>query len=243
MEIGIIVKLGFILAITVFVMMRKENSQIKYFPQQTWTYKEVLPVYWLFIVISLISLFLNKTLLERSHYIFSTCLITFLTGFILFSAVKIILGKRKVSSIKVIGAKKTDLYWLLILITIQYTILLIYLYSRNSSLNPGLVILNFGYFSITLVFWPVIESVLYLGMMFIPTSRVAGLMRGAILISLLQTLSHFQYNISEMAVNFTIFGLLGCYLYIKSKRIIVPLIIHSSINFLVLIRDINALIT
>jgi membrane protease YdiL (CAAX protease family) len=241
MEIDILVKLVFIIAITVFLLMRKENSQVEYFHQQTWTTREVLPVYWVFIFIFLIWLVLFKINPDERLYIFASYILTFLAGFILFFSAKKTLSKRKLLSLKVIGAKITDIYLLLILIFIQYSILLVYLYNRNSELDYSRILIMLGYFSITLIFWPVIESVFYLGMMFIPTSRLVGLMKSAILISLLQALSHFYYNLPEVIINFLIFGLFGCFLYIKSKRIILPLMVHSSINFLLLLRDIKPL--
>jgi membrane protease YdiL (CAAX protease family) len=242
MEIGILVKLIFILAVTVFLLMREENIQVEYFDQQTWTTREILPFYWVFIFIFLIWLFLFKTYSDGIHYLFVSYILTFLAISILFFAAKKTIGRNRILSLKVIGAKSTDLYWLLILIATQCSILFVYFYNRNSALDCSRIFLMLGYSSITLVFWPVIESVFYLGMMFIPTSRIVGLVKSAILVSLLQTLSHFSYNLPEMIINFTLFGLLGCYLYIKSKRIIVPILVHSSINFLVLIRDIKSLI-
>jgi membrane protease YdiL (CAAX protease family) len=239
MEIGILARLGFILAITIFLFMREENNQVEYFPQQTWSTKEPLRVFWVFILIFLIWLILYKTKPDIRLYIFVSYLLTFLAGSILFFATKIIITRRRLSLLKVIGAKGSDLYWLIILIAIQYSILLVVLFSGNSVSEHSRILWMLGYFPITLVFWPVIESVLFLGMMFIPTSRIVGLIRSAVLISLLQALSHFTYNLSEVVINFSIFGLFGCYLYIKSKRIIVPILVHSSINFLVLMRDIK----
>jgi len=76
-------------------------------------------------------------------------------------------------------------------------------------------------------------------MMFIPVSRLVGLKAGAVLVSLLRILIHFNYNIQELMTNFALLGLLGCYLYIKTKRIIAPLILHSFINFFVSLREIG----
>lgn len=239
MDIVIIAKLIFVSAITVILLTRKKNIQVEYFSQQTWSTREVLPVYWIFILIFLIWLFLYKIYPNKRFYIFASYLFTFLAGFILFFTTKIVMGRRRVFSLKVIGGKSSDLYWLLLLIVIQYSILSFFLFNRNSASHHGYIFWMLGYFSITLVFWPVIESVFYLGLMFIPTSRNVGLLKSAVLISLLQALSHFNYNLSEVAINFILFGLLGCYLYIKSKRIIVPLLVHSSINFLVLMRDLK----
>jgi membrane protease YdiL (CAAX protease family) len=239
MEIGVLIKFILILAITVFLLMRKENNQLEHFPQQTWSIKEVLPFYWCLIFILIIWLILFETRSDGHRYIIVSYILTFLACSIIFFAVKKITGRRGILPIKAIGAKSTDLYWLLFLTAIQYSILLVYLYSRNSLSDPLRILYMSGYFSITLLFFPILESVLYFGMMLIPTSRIVGLVKSAVLISLLQALSHFNYSSAEVVINFTIFGLLGCYLYIKSKRIIVPLIVHSSINFLVLIRELK----
>ena len=239
MTIFILAKIVFILVITILLLTRKENNQVEYFSQQTWSTKEVLPVYFVFAFLSLICLILYKANTARHIYIFTSYIFTFLAGSILFFAAKMIMGRRGIFSFETIGAKSSDLYWLLIFISIQYSVLSVILFSRNSIEDHNRILWILGYFSITLVFWPIIESVFYLGMMFIPTSRIMGLAKSAILISLLQALIHFNYNSAETVVNFT-FGLLGCYLYIKSKRIIVPLMVHSSINFFILIRDLNS---
>ena len=242
MEISIIAKLVFISAITVLLLIKKDNNQVEYFPQQTWSTREVLPVYWIFIFISLILLIFYKTYPFGYLYIIALYVSTFLAGSILMFAAKMTLGRRGIKSLKVIGAKSSDLYWLLILIAIQYSILLVSLYNKNFAADQTRIPWILLYFSIILLFWPAIESVFYLGMMLIPTSRIVGLIKSAVLISLLQALSHFNYSSAEVLVNFSIFGLLGCYLYIKSKRIIVPLLVHSSINFLILMRDLKSVV-
>jgi membrane protease YdiL (CAAX protease family) len=76
-------------------------------------------------------------------------------------------------------------------------------------------------------------------MMFIPTSRILGLLNGAVLVSLLRTVIHFGNNLPVLAISF-IMGLLGCYLYIKIKRILVPLLLHSSFNFFVLMQELSS---
>lgn len=241
MAIGIFVKLVFILTITAFLLTRKENYQAEYFSHQAWTTRDVLPVYWVFIVILLSLIVLFNFNSNRRLYIIISSILTLLAGSILFCAIKILFRKRKITSIEVVGAKSSDLYWLLILIVIQYSILLVFLYSKNSVVDHRRIFWVLGYYAITLVLWPVIESVFYLGMMFIPTSRIVGVIKSAVLISILQSLSHFNYDFPELIKNFAIFGLLGCYLYIKSGRIIVPLLVHSSVNFLALTRDIRSL--
>lgn len=242
MEISIIAKLVFISAITVLLLIKKENIKIEDFPQQTWSTKEVLPVYWIFIFIYLTLFILYNNYPSGRLYIIASYISTLLAGSILMLAV-IIMGRRRIISLKVIGARSSDFYWFLILIAIQYSILLVFLYDENFVTGQSRIPLLLLYFSIILVFWPVIESIFYLGMMFIPTSRIVGIIKGAVLISLLQALSHFNYSSADVVVNFSTFGLLGCYLYIKSKRIIVPLLVHSFINFLVLMRDLKSVVT
>jgi membrane protease YdiL (CAAX protease family) len=240
MEIYIVLaKITLILAVTILLLIKREVIKVEYFPQQTWSTKDVLPIYLAIVFISLISVILYKTYPGGRLYIFASYIFTFLAGSFLFFGAKIIMGKRSVFSLKVIGAKRSDLYWLLILIVIQYSVLSGIFYSRYSAADVSRIFWILGHFLITLIFWPVIESVLYLGMMFIPTIRIVGLVKSAVLISLLQALSHFNYNSTEGVVIFTLFGVLGCYLYIKSKRIIVPLLLHSVINFFVILRGIK----
>ena len=238
MEMGILVKLGLISVISILLLMREENIQVEYFRHQRWSIKEVLRFFWIFMLLYLILIFFYKTNPDNRIYIIISYIFTFLAGSVLLFATKMIIGRRRLSVLKVIGAKNSDLYWIAILISLQYTILLVLFFRGNSVSDPVPTLWMLGYFPVTLIFWPVIESVFYLGMMFIPTSRIVGLLKGAVLISLLQALSHFEYSLSEVVTNFSVFGLLGCYLYIKSERIIVPLLVHSSINFLILMRDI-----
>jgi len=238
MEMGILVKLGLISVISILLLMREENIQVEYFRHQRWSIKEVLRFFWIFMLLYLIWIFFYKTNPDNRIYIIISYIFTFLAGSVLLFATKMIIGRRRLSVLKVIGAKNSDLYWIAILISLQYTILLVLFFRGNSVSDPVPTLWMLGYFPVTLIFWPVIESVFYLGMMFIPTSRIVGLLKGAVLISLLQALSHFEYSLSEVVTNFSVFGLLGCYLYIKSERIIVPLLVHSSINFLILMRDI-----
>ena len=235
----IIVKIILISAITLLLIIKGSNIKVEYFPQQMWSTREVLPVYWVFVFISIISVILFKTNSSVRLYIFASFISTLLAGFVLFFAIKKIMGRRRILSLSVLGAKNSDVYWILLFTAIQFCVLSIFLYDRNSIASYSRVFWMLGHFSVALIFWPIIESVLYLGMMFIPTIRIVGLVKSAVLISLLQALSHFNYNLTEMVINFTLFGLLGCYLYIKSRRIIVPLLFHSTINFFVLLRDIR----
>ena len=240
MKIDIILaKLVVISVITIFLIIKKGNNQVGYFSEQTWSTREVLPVYWTFIFIFIIWLSLYRNNHPGIQYVYASIIFTFLAGFALLLAAKIISHKHHLMWFRAIRAIKSDLYWLLILIASEYSFLLFF--SIKQSSDHIRIFLLLGYFSITLVFWPVIESVLYLGMMFIPTSRIVGLINSAILISLLQALSHLDHRLAEMLINFSIFGLLSCFLYFKSKRIIIPILLHSLINFFILMRDLNFL--
>lgn len=239
MEIGILARLVFLSAITIVLWTRKEKQQVPYFPQQTWPTKEMLPVYWSFALISLISFVLYRANPHGGFYLVTSPVLTLLAGAVLFVATKLIIFKRRLS-LNVIGFKKRDVYWFLILVAIQFSILIFLFFTGKITEQCNGVLWPIVYFSIILVFGPVIEEVFYLGMMFIPTSRIVGLKTGAVLVCLLQALVHFDHNAAELATNFGIFGLLGCYLYIKTKGILVPLLVHSSINFFVLLRDLNS---
>jgi membrane protease YdiL (CAAX protease family) len=234
MILSLIIKLMLILAITTFLLIKKENKFIKYFTHQGWSIRQVIPIYWILIFLNLILFFIYQVNGATPFYIVASYLITFLSCFTIFLAASLILKIKNLISLEIIGAKSFDLYWLAMIIVLQYS-LLYFLYGNNSKS----IFMMFGYYSITLVFWPIIESLLYLGMMFIPIVRMVGLLKGAVLVSLLLSLSHFNYSPAGVIVTFSIFGLLGCYLYIKTKRIIIPLLVHSSINCFVLIRDVS----
>jgi membrane protease YdiL (CAAX protease family) len=229
-----------ITAITLLLITSKKENKTDNFPQQTWSINEVLPVYCIFVLISISSVILYKINPSGGIYATASYILTFLAGLILFFATKKIMDKRKILSISAIGAKSFDIIWIVLFTAVQFCVLSIFLlYEKNSIESYSRIVRLFGHFSITLVFWPIIESVLYLGMMLIPTTRRVGVVNGVFIISLLQALSHFNDSTIDTVMNFTLFGLIGCYLFIKTRRIIVPLLLHSAINFFVLLRELR----
>ena len=138
-----------------------------------------------------------------------------------------------------IGYKNSDAWWFALLVVMEYG-MLIAVFHDKALQKPGVAMWFFSYLSIILVFWPLIEEVFYLGMLFIPTTRVVGLIKGAVLVSLLGALIHFGHRAPSLALNF-LMGLLGCYLYVKTRRILVPLLVHSGLNFIMLMRDLTKL--
>jgi len=237
MEINILSRLAIILAITILLLTIQKKHQIEYFQEQTWSIKEALLIYWAITLITAIGLFLSKDISPSRFSIVVSYIHTFLVGFIVFIPVILIINTRQLA-ITVIGFKKSDVYWFLIFLVIQFSILIVLLFVVKSPKSYSNTLWGLSLVSITTVFWPIIEEVLYLGMMFIPVSRLAGLKTGAILVSLLRILIHFNYNIPKLMTGFALFGLLGCYLFIKTKRIIVPVILHSFINFIVSLQEI-----
>lgn len=237
MEINILIRLAFLLAITIYLLTIKKKHQIECFQKQTWSIKETLPIYWAITFVTVIGLFLSKDISPSRLSIIVSYIHTFLVGFILFIPVIFIISKRRLT-FAVIGLKKSDVYWFLIFFVIQFSILIVLLFVVKTPESYGRTLWGLSLISITIVFWPIIEEVLYLGMMFIPVSRLVGLKASAVLVSLLRTLVHFNHNIPELMTTFTLLGLLGCYLYIKTKRIIVPVILHSFINLFVSLREI-----
>jgi len=236
--IDMVSRLILISSITTLLLTKKENQQVTYFPQQIWSAREVMPVYWMLVLISLTMLILYKTIPERHLYQLVSLIITLFAVFILLVAARIIINKKRGLTLYVIGFKIFDVYCFVILIVIQYSTLTAFFHEKVMQ-NYGPVSWFFAYISIMLVFWPVIEEAFYLGMMFIPTSRILGLVNGAVFVSLLRTVIHFGNNLPALAISF-VMGLLGCYLYIKIKRIMVPILLHSSFNFFVLMRDLNS---
>ena len=111
------------------------------------------------------------------------------------------------------------------------------LYKSNIGFTQIIFFLIFS--PVALALGPLFEEVFHKGMLFITTSRKVGLLVGAIFVSFLQTLVHFTYNIPELQFIFIIIGLLGCYIFVWTRKIIAPLLLHSTLNFVVLMRDIN----
>lgn len=241
MLISTLIRLILIAIITGFLIAKPEARQIKYFSQQTWTTKETFPVYWALVLLSLVSLILYKILYKNAADTFAfqviSYIMTLFAGFILCFGIRIVIFKRKLS-LYVIGLGNVHIFIFVIFILIQYAVL-IGLFAGRSIQDYNLFIWSLTYYSVVLVLWPVIEEVLYLGMIFIPTSRKVGLLSGAVLVSLLQTLPHFNHDLAALIKNFALFGLLGCYLYIRTRGILVPLLLHSSANFFALLRDLN----
>lgn len=238
MLVSISIKLIIMVLISVFLLFNNGNKQITIFEQQDWTVNSVLPVYWAIVVLSLVGVVTYWFMPNKFYQQLLLFPLTVIAGAILFAMVRRVVMKQS-GSIKVIGIKKNDIYYFAIVGAIQIVALMVLLHKN------GIKFIHFpfllSYLAIPLICWPVIEEMYYLGMLYIPTSRKVGLLAGAILISLLQALTHFHQDIPALAINFTVFGLFGCYLYIKTRRIIVPLLLHSSLNFFVSLRELQGI--
>ena len=237
MLISTLLRLIFIAIITVFLVTRSEIRKIGYFSEQSWTVEETFPVYWAFVLLSLISLMFYRNISDKFVYQVISYMISLLGGFILYVGIKIIISKKKLS-LKVIGLKPSYIFWFLTFILIQYIILFAF-FSGKAIQDFSLFIWSLAYFSIVLAIWPIIEEFFFLGMLFIPTSRKVGIVTGAVIVSLLQTLVHFNHTAAELAINFVTYGLLACYLYIKTRGVLAPVLLHSLLNFFVLLRDLK----
>jgi len=241
MLIYTIIRLLFISIITFFIATKPEVKEITYFSKQTWNAKETIPFYLGFALLALISFILYKNVSNYIVYQILTYVISLIAGLILLLSIKLIILKKKIS-IEVIGLKTSHIFWFIIFFIIQYLILIIFCISKFIQ-NYNLLIWSLIYFSTVLIIWPTIEVVFFLGMVFIPTSRKVGLLLAAVLISLLQSLYHFNLNAPALIINFLLVGILACYFYLKTKGILVPLLLHSSLNFFILFRDLISIST
>ena len=238
MLLFIFIKIIAITIITVFLIAKPDSRRINHFPHQIWTPRELLPVYWIFVFLSLISLLLYKNISSHLVYQVISYLLSLLAMFALFLGIKKVIFRRKLS-LQVVGLKFSYFLWFLILVAVQYAILVTFVPDKN--IGNFEIIWPFIYFSSVLILWPIIEEVFFLGMLYIPTSRRIGLIKGAFFVSLLNTLMHFNHTIFELPINLVIV-LLGCFLYIKTKGILVPLLLHSSLNFLTLLRELKLIL-
>lgn len=235
MLISASIRLFFVLLITIFLVKKSETKHIDHFSQQTWSVKETLPFYWALIILSLIAFFLFKII---SNYLLHQVLafsISFFAAFLLFFLIRRLIFRRKLS-ITVTGLKRSQVFWFIIFLGIQYTILITLFWGKS---NVYALIWLLTYLSVDLIIWPVTEEMFFLGMVFIPTSRKVGLIPAAIVVSLLQFLYHFDFNTTALIIAFMIWGLLKCYLYLKTKGILIPLLLHSLLNFFATLRDLH----
>jgi len=238
MLVSLSIKLVIMALISVFLLFKSGNKQITIFERHDWTVNRILPVYWSLAVLSLVGVIAYWFMPNKFHHQLLLFPLTIVAGVILFTTLRRVVSKQN-GSMKVIGLKKNDIYYFIAVAAIQIVALGVLLHKNSIKFIHIPFLLS--YFSIPLICWPVIEEVYYRGMLYIPTSRKVGLLVGAILISLLQALIHFDQDTPALTINFTVLGLFGCYLYIKTRRIIVPLLLHSSLNFFVLLRDLKGI--
>jgi membrane protease YdiL (CAAX protease family) len=238
MLVSISIKLVIMALISVFLLFKNGDKQIAIFEQQDWAVNKILPVYWALAVLSLVSLVTYRLMPNKFHQQLLSFPLTVVVGAILFTTLRHVVSKQN-GLMKAIGLKKNDIYYFIAVGLIQIVAVAILLHKNRIKFVYIPFLLS--YVSITLICWPVIEEVYYRGMLYIPTSRKVGLLTGAILISMLQVLPHFWQDIPALAINFTVFGLFGCYLYIKTRRIIVPVLLHSSLNFFVTLRELQSI--
>jgi len=226
------------IAIISFVLIAKqENREIQYFPEQEWTVKEPLSFYWILVGLSLLSLILYKRVSNELTYQFVSFLVSVFGLSVLLFFIRNIIFKRRLS-LDSIGFKRSYVYWFIALISAQYSILLGFFVIKTNK-EFFLFVWPLIYYSVVLIIWPLVEELLYRGLIFIPTSRKIGLLTGAILVSFLQAISHFNHSPTKIIMNFTIFGIFNCYLYVRTRGILVPLLLHSSFNFVVLVRNLE----
>lgn len=231
----IAIRLVFFFFVSILLLKTKKNKEIKFFREQRWSSKDILPTYLIFTLMPLTVFLLYETNFLRVYYSAFWYIFTLLTGIILFvSVIKIIVRKGNLS-VKVIGFELSDIYLFTICNIIIYSIIIFVLASKRPEQFNNVIFLMLNAFMI-ITFWPIVEDVFYLGMMLIPTSRITGLKCGAILVSLSSVLAHYHYGIANIVMNFLIV-LFTCYLYVRTEKIIFPIMFHSLINSFVLLRD------
>lgn len=239
MYTDLFVRLAILVIITIFLLKKRQHHNLKQFSYQTWSAKDTLPFYWLLVFISLTGFILYKAELSTWWQVIVTDVTTLAGSVVLLITIRFLLGEKKKRLPEVIGFNARDVYWFSGLVIVEYVALVAILLGRNGDQYFYALLLPAVYLSMTIIFWPIIEDVFFLGMMFIPVSRTVRLAIGAVLVSLLRTIPHFAQNGPQLLLTFLIFGLLGCYLYIRSGRIVVPLVLHSGINFAVIVRKLG----
>jgi membrane protease YdiL (CAAX protease family) len=235
MLVSLSYKLIIMVFISVFLLCKSENSAITIFEPQNWSILQILPIYWIYAVLSLISVFVYPSLFSKGYYQIPIPVAIF-SVVILFAIIRHF-AEKKSGFLKLVCLNKTHIYYFIAFILLQFVAVGTLLYKNNIDLTRITYILSFS--SVVVVFAPIIEEVYFKGMLFIPTCRKAGIFFGALLISSLQTLVHFTSTLPQLLVIFFILGLLGSYLFIRTRKIIAPLFLHSTFNFIVLMREIN----
>lgn len=231
----LIIRISINILLSGLLINRKVTRQIGYLDEQNWSISEVLPFYWgtflLFIVSS--GAFKNNNTYWIILYDFAISLIY---GIIVFIGIKITVINKGLK-VNVIGTKNSDFYWIIITFTIQYVIINYYFIAKLFEKDLSRFFLLSGSVFFSNIFYPIVEECLILGLMFVPTCRIAGTPFGIVLISILRASAHFGYNFNQLLYNVIIFGIIGSFLYLKSKRLIAPILYHSWINFFITIRD------
>lgn len=235
---SILIRLMFFLAVSILLLRAKRLKGIDSFHEQTWLGKDILPIYFVFTLTPLIVFIFRRTSPPGVSYLSLWYAFTLFMTIMLFVLGRTIIIKDRNLSVKVIGLRSSDIYVFILFNLVLYFILFILISDTKNPEAISHVILPMLNAVMIVTIWPALEGLFYLGMMFIPTCRIAGLKLGAILVALSSVLAHYHYGLANIFINLLIV-LFYCYLYFKTKRILFPVLLHSLVNFFILLRDLS----
>lgn len=234
----LLLRLLLFLIVSLILLRGKTTKPLKCFSAQTWKGKDVLPLYLFFMVVPLLGFVLHKSAIRAHIYYFLWIGLSLVVAMGLVAWFYIIPIKREKQSIESIGMKLKDGYLLMVINSILlFLILGIIGYNEPSVFTYKTAIVMLTAF-LVVSFWPVLEEVFYLGIMYIPLSRILGLLFGAVLVSLSSAFAHYHYDLENILMNSVVMAF-GCFVYVKTRRLIWPIVMHSLLNSFVLLRDLN----
>ena len=218
------------------MLLKREKHQIDLFKGQGWHLREIIPYYVGALLLFYAFMGISKSAESHLSLLLMNFGQTIIFGVIVGSGLLITLRKVK-GKVSVLGVQSADLYWIIICFVLQHGIFTHYFIRKLGDIDLIRFTLLSAYNFFSNILSPIIEEYLISGLMLIPACKIFGLAAGVISVSILRALTHLNYNSIQLFSNFIVFGIIGSYLYLRTKRLVIPIIYHSLLNFLITLRD------
>jgi membrane protease YdiL (CAAX protease family) len=238
--LSIAIRISFFLLVALVLWKGKGNKLGDCFPLQKWPGSKTLSLFFVFVLVPLLAFAAHGFVEAKRHYFLIWYGLSMLMASTLALWIKwnVIDGLRL--SLRALGFSRKDLYILCSFsLCVYFLILAVSSGSEKLALFQGRVYLLLADFALVTL-WPIIQETFFLGIMYVPISRITGVKLGAVLVSLSSSFSHYHYGLGALSLSFMI-GILSCYIYFKFQRIIYPIVIHSFMNSLVLLREVGSI--
>jgi membrane protease YdiL (CAAX protease family) len=238
-EMAFLARLLFFLLASALLINGKGKRLFPRFVNQSWTTRDVLPLYVLFAFAPLLVFVLHNAIASVSLYYICWVAVSFAMATILLVWIYKVLLRKQDETIKAIGINSGDFLLLMLFnIVIYFALISILLLTKKATPGASVFGLVLTSLFMTVTFWPILEDVFYLGILYIPTSRIIGLGYGAVFVSVSCAVSHYHYGLENLMMKGVMMAF-SCYIFVKSERLVFPIGLHSLTNSIVFWRDLN----